>query len=783
MAASEEIVRLVRVDTGESIRTIKELKDYIKDLKEGLQDLEIGTEEYNDTLRALKDAQDAQKDSMHLGVEGVKAAKGSYNDLVHTMRELKEAWRATNDEAERQKLGFQINEINNQLKQLDASVGVYGRNVGDYSNKIQEAFVAMGTKSGQAAAKGLKQFKLGLDAVSKTPVIAILGALLMVIEKIVGALKSSEEGLNSLTPAMGLFQGVSEAITKVLQGLGTAIAGVVNWFAKLADSLGLVNARMKEKQQLAKDEIQLARDQRAATVSEAEAERDIAELRAKAQEREKYSHKERMAFLDDAIAKENKVAEERERLAKEALRIYEAQNRATLNNADVEDKLAQLKAAAFQAEKQRFETERRLRMERNSIARQEASEAAKAAAEARKAAREAQRDRLAAIAAAIAAEKDYYTLSLSIAVDGSQEQLDLQNRIAKLEYEKAVEDAKAKVKNAETLEKTLTALQDAYNLKRQKNQEAHDEKVRAAQVLELQNIRDGYKKGSAAYLAAQIEVLQEQYDTLTQKTGETDAQFLARRIAAFRALQDAREAYADAETDRERKRRENELALLEDGSTAYLEKSIELKLFELNSLHKVEEESEDEFRARQLIAEKAYNDERQKLAEARIAIAQTWAGNIAAFATSIADAYEAMSDDEEKAAEQTKGIKIAAAIIDTLSGAIGAYMSAVSPSSGIPAPYNMILGAMQAATVTATGLANIAKMRAVNVKSGSGSSVGATVSAPPVVQQVPVTRSLTSATEEERLDRMASKQRVILVYDDVKKADRYVEVVQDETEF
>lgn len=781
MKANEEVVRILKIDTGDSIETLAQLKKYVKDMKEGLEELEIGSEDYNTVLKALKDAQDAVKDSMHMGVEGIKAQKGSYNDLVHTMRELKEQWRATNDEAKRQELGSQINDLNSQLKELDASVGVYGRNVGDYSNKFQEAFVAMNSKAGQAAAKGLKQFKLGLDAVSKTPVIAILGALLVVIEKIVGALKSSEAGLESLTPAMGAFDAISEAVTKVLQKLGEGIAWVAGLFTGLAEKLGLVNDRMREKQQLAKDEIELAKEQRAAVVSEAEGEMKIAEWRAKAQDKEKYTLKQRMDFLDQAIEKEQSIADERLRLAQEETRIYKAQNKDTLNNAAVEDKIAQLEAAEFNARKARFEIERRLKKERNAIVREEAAAAKKAAEDAARAAKEAQRDRLAAIAAAIAAEKDYYTLSLSIAQDGSQEQLDLQNKIAALEYEKAVEDAKAKVKNAETLQKTLTALQDSYNLKRQKNQEAHDEKQRRLQVLELENIRDGYKKGSAAYLEAQINVLQEQYDTITQKTGESDAEFLSRRIAAFRALQDAREAYADAETAREVQRRENEMALLEDGSAAYLEKSIELKKYELDTLHQLEGESEDEFRARQLIAEKAYNDEHKKLVQARMELAQTWAGNISGLMGGIADAYEAMSDDQEKAAEETKGLRIAAAIIDTISGAVGAYMSA--QNSGLPPYISIPLGVISAATVTAAGMANIAKMRAVNVKSGSGASIGATVSAPPVVQQVPVTRSLTSASEDDRLDRMARDQRVVLVYSDVKEADTYVEVVQSESEF
>lgn len=781
MKANEEVVRILKIDTGDSIETLAQLKKYVKDMKDGLEELEIGSEDYNTVLKALKDAQDAVKDSMHMGVEGIKAQKGSYNDLVHTMRELKEQWRATNDEAKRQELGSQINDLNSQLKNLDASVGVYGRNVGDYSNKFQEAFVAMNSKAGQAAAKGLKQFKLGLDAVSKTPVIAILGALLMVIEKIVGALKSSEAGLESLTPAMGAFDAISEAVTKVLQKLGEGIAWVANLFTSLAEKLGLVNDRMREKQQLAKDEIQLAKEQREAIVSEAEGEMKIAEWRANAQDKEKYTLKQRMDFLDQAIEKENAIAAERKRLAEEELRIYTEQNHATENAAAVENKIAQLKAAVANAETARANTQRRLSKERNAIVREEAAVARKAAEDAARAAKEAQRDRENALKESIAAEKEYLTLSLSLAKDGSREQLRLQNEIAELEYNQAVENAKLKVKDQETLNKTLAALEASYALKLQKNREAFDDKALASDVRFLENKRDRFKKGSEEYLAAQVEVLQKQFDTITQKTGESDEAFEARRIAAERALMDAEQQLADEKTAREVQRRESEMALLEDGSAAYLEKSIELKKYELDTLHQLEGESDDEFRARQLIAEKAYNDEHKKLVQARMELAQTWAGNISGLMGGIADAYEAMSDDQEKAAEETKGLRIAAAIIDTISGAVGAYMSA--QNSGLPPYISIPLGVISAATVTAAGMANIAKMRAVNVKSGSGASIGATVSAPPVVQQVPVTRSLTSASEDDRLDRMAKDQRVVLVYSDVKEADAYVEVVQSESEF
>lgn len=49
------------------------------------------------------------------------------------------------------------------------------------------------------------------------------------------------------------------------------------------------------------------------------------------------------------------------------------------------------------------------------------------------------------------------------------------------------------------------------------------------------------------------------------------------------------------------------------------------------------------------------------------------------------------------------------------------------------------------------------------------------------VQQVPLT--LTSATEEERLNQMASPQKVYVVYSDIEGAGRQVDVVQHESTF
>lgn len=131
---------VLTVDTGGAITNIKEFKQHIEDLKGKLLGLEKGTEEYNTVAQELRQSQEKLNEVMDVAKGKGEVVAGSYDNLVATMRELKKEWRATGDEIERQKLGEKILEINNQLKELDASTGNYQRNVGDYSNAFEKAF-------------------------------------------------------------------------------------------------------------------------------------------------------------------------------------------------------------------------------------------------------------------------------------------------------------------------------------------------------------------------------------------------------------------------------------------------------------------------------------------------------------------------------------------------------------------------------------------------------------------------------------------------------------------
>ena len=119
--------------------SLADAKKQIKELEEALGKLEKGSTEYNDTVIEInKQIRDYYSETGKL-IKANAILEGSYDDISRKMSVLKMEMKSTNDEARRNELSAQINELNDTLKQFDAANGVYSRNVGNYANDIKEA--------------------------------------------------------------------------------------------------------------------------------------------------------------------------------------------------------------------------------------------------------------------------------------------------------------------------------------------------------------------------------------------------------------------------------------------------------------------------------------------------------------------------------------------------------------------------------------------------------------------------------------------------------------------
>ena len=161
-AVTEEMQRM-RSEGG--LETVKSLKEYIGQLKDALVNLNPETEKYKDTMEQLISAEMRLTTAMRAGKNEITAAQGSYNSLVNEMSALKKVWREVTDETERSKIAQRINEINSELKRMDATLGNHQRNVGNYTSALQN--VTGNTASWRRELKDLKIALQSLDPATR----------------------------------------------------------------------------------------------------------------------------------------------------------------------------------------------------------------------------------------------------------------------------------------------------------------------------------------------------------------------------------------------------------------------------------------------------------------------------------------------------------------------------------------------------------------------------------------------------------------------------------------
>lgn len=383
---ADEVV-ILRVDTGAAVKSVADLRFNIAEYKKALNEAEIGSAEYREILGELTTNQNALRNAMHASTASLadvsKAAQGiggSYNALVAQMAKLKEEFRSTNDVARRNELGAQIDGINTKLKNLDAQQGSFGRNVGNYTKSVVDAFGKMGG-SVSSVINPIKAATGALDVMGKTLVVAILGLLATVLMKVVSALNSSEEATNALNKALAPLRALGDAATRTLQALGDVVVKLVDKFTKLTNAIFGTNEATKERIQLAEREAQLAGQSRETTMKNAEAERDAAELRAKAADKATYSAKERLDFLKQAGELEKQIADRNYQDAKLNYEIIKQRNALTKSSKEDLDKEAQAYAAMVNAETSYYEKVRSINSGIARAMKEDATSAAQAVKE------------------------------------------------------------------------------------------------------------------------------------------------------------------------------------------------------------------------------------------------------------------------------------------------------------------------------------------------------------------------------------------------------------------
>jgi hypothetical protein len=350
-----------------------------------------------------------QQTNLTAAVQTSRKTNAEYSDSLDGMRaklnDMQKAYatltKAQRESAEGQEFLRAIAEQDKAVKGLEQSIGDARRNVGDYEGAIKRAFPSIGNFSngiekatetfdalGKGGANAMKSLVAGLGNATKaalkfiaTPIGAVLAAVVAAIGLMTAAFRKLQDAFAKNDTAgtqwaklMASFEpivdGVSRAFDKLAIGIGKVAERLANWIGSNNDA-----AKAAQDLVIAVDNLEQA--ERDYTINSAERNKQIAELRAKATQTEKYSAEERIAALNEAMELEKQNLSDQKTIAAERLRILEETAKKESDTSDeTANKIAQARAALYQAEEQYYSGTRRLLAQLNSAEKEVAAERA-----------------------------------------------------------------------------------------------------------------------------------------------------------------------------------------------------------------------------------------------------------------------------------------------------------------------------------------------------------------------------------------------------------------------
>lgn len=363
--AEQVDVEVIRVDTGKAVDNLKELNEYIKELKKTMNEAKIGSGEFKEAQDELDKVIVKQKQIMNVAANENKAAAGSFNALSNQLRELKEAWKATADEAKRDELGKQINDVKAKLNEMNHSIGNFQDQVGNYNGMLSPLFDALGQKidglggklgemTGTLGAMGfsvnglvnpIKAVDAGFKLLSTNTIIAAITLLIGLFLKVKDAIAANEELQRRWNVAMAAFQPIINAAKNALDALANAVVWVAE---KVGALISLFSEASKKTTELAEAQDKLNMSKREFKGNENAMRAEAKALKLQAKETDDLN--EKLRLLNESRAKLKATNQQAVDLAAEELRIAEEQAKLAPNSKEDNEKIAELKQKLGQAQ-------------------------------------------------------------------------------------------------------------------------------------------------------------------------------------------------------------------------------------------------------------------------------------------------------------------------------------------------------------------------------------------------------------------------------------------------
>lgn len=800
--------KVISIDLSGSIKSIADLKEAVKQYKEELKECAIGSEEAKQKNIELREAQALLTAAQNGAIEATGKLDNSYNGLVSQMAALKASWRSTTDEMERKNLAKQINSINDQLKEMDASVGNFQRNVGNYTGALE----TMGIKGFGAVTEGSKKVKGVWDMLKKHPFLTILAGITGIVMGIVNAVKKNEAAVRSITQAFAPLQGIMNAVANVMDKLTSSIAnGVVkaldgltsklkSWATSMADAAEGIHMEktaaalrsmvqsMDDASKASEMQLEIEAKIRAEEDKRATLNVELAKLQTEYQKAEGNTAKQKQIALQ-IEEKEKAIKQSNYNQAKEEYDLIVKQNSLTQSgqkdlNAENAAKVKMLNAEAelYKMSSQMAKTLKK-----------EASEAQTAAAK-----EEAEVDKLIkkldewnkkqtgdnAMATSEKALEEQYRKDLELLKDNEEKKVILTAKYEedlKALREKNAKEALAAItktysSESNILKQTYVDQQNEILKQYDKTNDAYKRDL-ALEKLKLENMREELDLGERQLKS--LEDKRDEMKALGLDTVEVDNQITAVQLANSQK----RQAIISEETE--------QLQKLDARLRTVLESSLSMMGEYVNQIASIGDGISSKWSGvftSMASSVGALEDAFKSVGKAEMDAGEkagAWAKAGAAACNIMSSMFSALADEQDaqtkEGFEKQKKFQIANATMTMLSGILSAWSSALNESNAWMTIYGQIaMGAAMSAMMAGVGGAQIAKIKNQSFDGGSA-DVGtasynavASLSAPTVNTQDVQTSAL-----EERI----GNQRIYVSVEEINKKQNSVRTAVSESRF
>jgi superfamily II RNA helicase len=244
--------------TEQSIQTAEQLKRAIAELQKELKkagDVETITklEEQLTDLKARQQEVNATiRDEIKLRRQELTAVddvSGTYDKLSKTLNEQRKRYKdlaaaGKESSTEAIKLRGDINELDKQLKKIDANVGQFQRNVGGYTQALEQFFPRISSGIGQVT-NGFKAAQGAAGGFNKA--LGFISLAVTVITGIIDALQSAKETAREFTEIQGRLAQTTDLSKLAIQEQSATIVALSRTYeASTNEILNAANTLSKE---------------------------------------------------------------------------------------------------------------------------------------------------------------------------------------------------------------------------------------------------------------------------------------------------------------------------------------------------------------------------------------------------------------------------------------------------------------------------------------------------------------------------------------------------------